>query len=177
MTHGDLAGRHVPSRVLIVGFGNSLAGDDAAGPEVVRRLLARPLPSGVRAEDGGSDSLRLPTVWRGEGEVWLVDALIGGGPAGTVHRLDHERLLAVPQRHATVHHLSLPESIRWIALAFPAMGSVRYRLWGIEPREVRLGEPLSPAVADAVECVANELWREAVAHTRDPSPDPATTHP
>jgi hydrogenase maturation protease len=121
---------------------------------VVRRLRDG---GGLRAEEGDADTLRLPSLWRGEGQVWLVDALVRGAPPGTVHRLLHEELLAVPQRHGTAHQLSLPESLRWIALAYPEMAAVRYRLWGIEPSRLALEEGLSPEVAAAVEVVCEEI--------------------
>jgi hydrogenase maturation protease len=133
-------------------------GDDGCGLAVVRRL--RDL-GGPRAEEGHSDSLRLPSLWAGEDEIWLVDALVRSAPPGTVHRLSHEELLAIPQRHGTAHRLSLPESLRWIGHTYPEMARVRYRLWGIEPRSFALDEGISPAVAAAVEAVAEEIRGEA----------------
>jgi hydrogenase maturation protease len=89
-----------------------------------------------------------------------VDALVRGAAPGTVHRLSHDELLAVPQRHGTAHQLSLPESLRWIAHAYPEMAGVRYRMWGIEPARLSLEEGLSPAVEAAVEAVCEEIRRE-----------------
>ena len=157
------------ARVLVVGFGNDLVGDDGAGLAVVRRLAGAtdppgrrsPAPSRLRAAEGHSDSLRLPDLWEGEPDIWLVDALVRGAPPGTVHRLTHDELLAVPQRHGTAHQLSLPESLRWIAHAHPQMASVRYRLWGIEPGRLTLGEGLTPEVEAAVEAVCDEIRAEA----------------
>lgn len=157
------------SRVLVVGFGNDLVGDDGAGLAVVRRLGGpndpserRPrAPTRLRVVEGHSDSLRLPSLWRGEPEVWLVDALIRGEAPGTIHRLSHAELLAAPQRHGTAHQLSLPESLRWIAHAYPEMAAVRYRLWGIEPGRLSLDEGLTAEVAEAVAGVANEIRGEA----------------
>jgi hydrogenase maturation protease len=143
--------------VLVVGFGNALAADDGAGPAVVERLRAAGLPAGLRAEEGGQDALCLAARWEGEPEVWLVDALIRGAPPGTIHRVAHEELVAIPQRHATAHQLSLPECLRWLSLARPEMAGLRYRLWGVEPERVALSEGLSPAVARAVRAVAEEL--------------------
>jgi hydrogenase maturation protease len=143
--------------VLIVGFGNRLMADDGAGPAVIDRLRVRGLPRGARAEQGEGDALRLAGLWRGEEEIWLVDALLGGGEPGSLRRLGHEELLALPQPHATAHQLSLPESLRWLAVAQPAMADVRYRLWGITPARVEPVEGLSPAVAEAVEIVAREM--------------------
>lgn len=144
--------------ILVVGFGNPLAGDDGAGPLVAERLARTgALGRRARAVDGGSDSLTLPSLWQGEREIWMVDALVAGAAPGTVRRLDHEQILSIPQLHATAHRLSLPESLRWIALAHPEMASVRYRLWGIEPVSVELLAPMHPAVAAAVEAVAEEI--------------------
>jgi hydrogenase maturation protease len=149
-----------PVRILIVGFGNGLMADDGAGPEVVRRLAAQPLPAGVRAEDGGSDALRLPGLWRGEPDVWLVDAVAGGGEPGAIVRLAHADVLSVPQRHATAHTLSLPEALRWIALSYKEMAVVRYRLWGIVAGRLAVGPGLSDATDAAVERVVGEIVRE-----------------
>jgi hydrogenase maturation protease len=142
---------------LIAGFGNRLMADDGAGPAVIDRLRALDLPPGTRAEQAESDALRLADLWRGEREIWLVDALLTGEKPGTSRRLEHEELLALPQRHATAHHLSLPESLRWLAVAQPGMAALRYRLWGITPCRVEPVEGLSPAVTEAVERVVREI--------------------
>jgi len=146
--------------ILVAGFGNTLAGDDGVGPLVVRRLATLELPSGTRAVEVRTDALELAGLWRGETHVWLVDALIRGAAPGTIHRLEHDEVMSVPQRHATVHHLSLPECLRWLALDETAMAAVRYRLYGVEPERLDLGEGLSPAAAAAADQLAEELFRE-----------------
>lgn len=141
-------------RVLVVGFGNPLVGDDGCGPAVIERLRRSRLPAGVRVEDGHTDALRLPSLWKGEGEIWLIDALQRGAAPGTVHELGHAEVTRAPQRHASAHRLSLPESLRWIALAHPEMERVRYRLWGVEPDRLRPGAKLSAAATAGVRAVA-----------------------
>jgi hydrogenase maturation protease len=143
--------------ILVVGFGNELQGDDGAGPEVVRRLRGLGLPSGVRVEEGGADSLRIVSLWLGEGQVWLVDALRRGRAPGTLHRLHHVELFDVAQRSVSAHELSLPESVRLLATTFPALGSVRWRLWGIEPERLGFGAGLSLPVSCAVDRVVAEI--------------------
>jgi hydrogenase maturation protease len=143
--------------VLVVGFGNTLAGDDGFGSAVIDALLESDRPPGLRVEHGGTDSLTLPSMWRGERTIWIVDAASAGSPPGTIHRLDHERVLALPQRHATAHRLSLPESLRWISLTYPDMAPVRYRFWGVEPGRIEPSPGLSPAVAAAVTRVTREI--------------------
>lgn len=148
------------TRILIVGLGNPLVGDDGAGQAVLDELKHRGLPSLARAESGETDALRLPSLWRGEPEVWIVDAFAAGAPAGTIHRIPHEQLLALPQRNHSVHRLSLPEGLRWISLAFPEMAPVKYQLYGIEPSEIKLDPGLSPEVERAVGELAGVLLRD-----------------
>jgi hydrogenase maturation protease len=147
-------------RVLVVGFGNALAGDDGAGPAVIACLQRRGLPAGARAEEGGQDALRLAGRWRGEPEVWLVDALLPRASPGSVRRFGHEEVLGLPQRHGTAHQLSLPECLRWLAHGYPEMAGVRYRMWGIEASRIELVDGLSAPVAAAVARVCDELAAE-----------------
>lgn len=147
-------------KVLVVGLGNSLMADDGAGIAVAELLRARDLPGDARAEVGDTDSLRILSLWQGEPEIWLVDALLQGSPPGTIHRLSHEAVLSIPQPHAAAHYLSLPESLRWIAAARPEMKDVRYRLYGIEPEIVEMKPGLSEHVGEAAEALAGELLGE-----------------
>ncbi len=147
--------------ILVVGFGNTLMGDDGVGPMVIRELAERTLPSHLRVVECGSDSLILPSFWQGEEQIWMVDALVRRDPPGTIHTLSHDQVMSIPQRHATVHHLSLPEGLRWIHLTYPEMGNITYRLWGIEPGRLDLGERLSPPVQKAASIVADRIIRNS----------------
>jgi hydrogenase maturation protease len=141
---------------LVVGFGNPLMGDDGVGAAVVTELEKIGMPRGLRLSTL-ADVLHLSSVWRGEARVWMVDAVLSGAAPGTVHRRGHEEVLGNPQRHATVHHLSLAEGLRWIVHSCPAMAGVRFRLWGVEPESVEPVEALSPVVGRAAETVAREI--------------------
>ena len=145
--------------LLVVGFGNPLMADDGVGCAVLGRLRLSGLSEGVRAEEGGDDSLRLRAIWGGEPEVWLVDALSAGAAPGTIHRLGHEALFAMRQQYVSAHQLSLPESLRWLNLAYPEMRCVRYRMWGIEPERLAMGERLTAAVMRAAIAVTREIRR------------------
>ncbi|MEN8163345.1 MAG: hydrogenase maturation protease [Acidobacteriota bacterium] len=147
--------------ILVVGFGNTLMGDDGVGPLVIRELAQRVLPQNLRVVECGSDSLILPSFWRGEEQIWMIDALVRRETPGTIHTLSHDQVMSIPQRHATVHHLSLPEGLRWIRLTYPEMRDVTYRLWGIEPEGLDLVEKLSPPAQAVVPVVADLIVQEA----------------
>jgi len=149
------------TRVLVVGFGNQLMGDDGAGPAAVAEIRRRSASLGPhRIEDGGTDVLNLPALWRGEAEVWILDAVHGRLQAGEIHRLGHSDLLALRQRTASCHQLSVPECLLWLRHSWPDMAQVRYRMWGIQPDRIEATGALSPAVSRSVQRVADEVLAE-----------------
>ncbi|MFM7207905.1 MAG: hydrogenase maturation protease, partial [Planctomycetaceae bacterium] len=84
-------------RVLVIGCGNLLRGDDAVGPAVVRRLWHRGLPAGVHAADGGTGGMDVAFQMRGVPRVILVDACTSGSEPGTLfevpgHEVDGTRM-------------------------------------------------------------------------------------
>ncbi len=152
-------------RLLIVGYGNPLMGDDGAGPTVASRLCAAGVPDGVRVEKGETDSLTLRDYWQGEPEIWLVDALWSSQPPGSVCDVGHEELLSIPQRHVTAHQLSLPESLHWLQLVYPEMAKIRFRLWGITAARVELGRGLSREVSLGVDVAVDCIMQAAMARS------------
>ena len=60
----------------MVGCGNLLRGDDAAGPVLVRLLADRDLPTGVRLVDGGTAGMDVAFQMRGARRVVIVSDLL-----------------------------------------------------------------------------------------------------
>jgi hydrogenase maturation protease len=147
--------------VLVVGLGNPLMEDDGFGCEVIDELRRTGLPPGMSAEVA-PDVLHLWSLWRGQREVWIVDAVQKGAPAGTVHRFDHDAVLELPEHAGSAHHLPFGASLRWLLHANRDLRTVRFRLWGAEPAKVSARRGLSLRVGEAVRLVAQEI-RDSVA--------------
>lgn len=146
--------------VLALGLGNDLMADDGFGSAVISVLESDGLPPGVAAARA-ADVLALPSLWRGQAEVWLVDAVTAGGAPGAIHRLGHDELFVLAPQPGSAHDLDLGEGLQWLRLALPGLADVRFRLWGAEPARVAPEIGLSPAVAEAVQRVADEIRSEA----------------
>lgn len=146
--------------VLVLGLGNPLMGDDGFGPAVAGAVREAGLPRGAAVAEA-PDVLQLSRLWRGEAEVWLVDAIAAGDPPGTIHRIGHDELLKLAPRPGSAHHMDLVDALHWLLLGSPVLGGVRFRLWGAEPERVGPWFGLSPRVAAAVPVVAQEMVRAA----------------
>lgn len=135
------------ARVLLLGVGNWLMGDEGVGIHVVNALDARPPLAGVRRLDGGTGGIALLLEFDGVTDIVMVDATIDGQPAGTVTLLRPERVADIP-RGLGAHDFGVKDLFAASALlgTMPAL-----HLFTISIEEVRpMCTDLSPEVAAAI---------------------------
>jgi hydrogenase maturation protease len=107
-------------RVLLVGIGNELRGDDALGICVVRRLRRRAARAGIDVYEQQGDPVGLLDLWHAADGAVLVDAVRSGAPAGAIQRLDAtaRRLPASLRGSSSTHAIALDQAIelggRWV---------------------------------------------------------------
>lgn len=132
---------------LLLGLGNPLMGDDGVAWHLVERLRIDPrLPADVEVAWGGADLLACAGLLGGRERVVLLDAAEGDAP-GEVVRLDpfSENL---DDRSRGAHALAVPEALRLLLQADPALACSEVLLLGVTVPEVRVGERLSPALME-----------------------------
>lgn len=146
-------------RILVVGVGNPDRGDDAAG-RMVARKLAGSAPAGVEIAEHDGEAASLVELMEGADGVILVDACTAGTPPGTVHRFDAaERPLPQKTLDFSTHGFGLAEAIE-LARALDQLPA-RCFVYAIEIQNVTEGAALSPAVAAAVDRLAQKLRRKS----------------
>ena len=134
-------------------------GDDGIGPALVNRLDLAGLPAGLRAVEVGSDISRLAQIWNGEPSIWLVDAVEAEQPPGTMVRLEHSQLVALPGGQSSSHELSVSDNLRWLLHGLPDLRTVEFTLWGVVPESVCHRPTLTVTADRAVEDLASEILR------------------
>jgi hydrogenase maturation protease len=150
------------SRTVVIGVGNPLRGDDAAGVEAAERLRPR-VPAGVEVVACSEEPSRLMEAWEGADSVVLVDTVSSGAAPGTLHRFDAGEE-AVPARtfRSSTHAIGLADTIE-LARALGRLPE-RVCVWGVEAGGFATGSPLTPpvetAVAALVHAVLNDLEKE-----------------
>jgi 1-phosphofructokinase len=144
--------------VLVIGVGNQLRGDDAAGLEVARRLGGVPATVAVRVYEG--EAIGLLELWHGVDAVVLIDTVRSGSPAGTIHRFDAgaTALPAVLGRSSS-HTIGVAEAIELAR----TLGTLppEVVVYGVEGAVFDAGADLSGAVAGALDGLAEAVRREA----------------
>ncbi len=148
-------------KALVVGVGNSLVGDDAAGCAVYELLSRDPLPDGTRLLLLGVGGISLLERLEGEEVLIVVDAVQLGAKAGTVHVLDWDDLPQAGAGAVSAHGIGLREAIALGRILSPEAMPRRVVLIGIEGVSFdSIGTGMTPEVASAVERSAQEVFRQ-----------------
>jgi len=173
-----------PTKTLIViGVGNRLRGDDAAGLEVAERI--RELRPDLSVHESDGDTAQLMDLWSNASLAIVVDAVQseseakppvqGAGnpplkrPPSRVVRFDFGAsgpdaglpLPAIFPRHVSSHSVGLAESIEMGA----ALGMLPERMivYGIEGRNFAYGAPVDPSVEQAIGRVTHDVLLDLAA--------------
>jgi hydrogenase maturation protease len=151
------------AEVRVLGLGNVLMGDDAAGPWVVEHLRAEyEIGPGASLTDVGTPGLDLVPHIGGARVVILVDTVKSAGEPGELRFYRRDEILKYPPGPRTSpHDPGVKETLLYLEMA--GSGPEEVLLVGIVPGRVEKGLFLTPAVAAAIpvaaEAVAVELRR------------------
>ncbi len=149
-----------PTEVVIVGCGNLLRGDDAAGPILVRKLADRGLPSGIRLIDGGTAGMDVAFAMRGARRAIVIDASALGVAPGTIHRVPGEELVDLTPPQGNLHSFRWDQALGFAQWLLKEDYPEEVTVWLIEGESFTVGEPLTPAVEGAVDRVADLIVAE-----------------
>ena len=138
-------------KVLLIGVGNTLRGDDGAGPEVVAALEGK--TKAVLLDVGEVPESYTGRILAGQADtIVLIDAADFGAAPGDVAVLETEDMTG---SSLSTHQLPLDLFFRYLR----ENSQARIFALGIQPAQLGLGEPMSAAVADSVEALVQLLQR------------------
>ncbi|MFJ9865725.1 hydrogenase maturation protease [Streptomyces sp. NPDC101165] len=135
-------------RVVVIGVGNPLRGDDGAGPAVVEELRGR-VPDGTVLVASDGEPARMLDLWRGADTVVVVEALRGRpSRPGELHTLTAAEAAGHSRGTASTHAFGLGECLA-LAEALDQLPP-RFVVHAVEVADVQLGTGLSEAVRSAL---------------------------
>ena len=150
-------------RLLVIGVGNELRGDDGAGIAVARRLRET---ANLDVRELQEEPTSLLDAWRGHDAVVLVDTMRSGARPGTIRRIDASRVPLPPGLggSASTHAVGLEQTLELAR----AVGRLPRRVvvYAIEGRRFEAGAPMSDAVRSGVGELAARVLGEVRAARR-----------
>jgi hydrogenase maturation protease len=147
--------------VLVIGVGNALRGDDAAGLAVARQVRAV-APAGITVLEHGGEPASLLELWEGARAAVVVDAIASGAVPGSVRRIDARQTpLPVALAGASTHGIGVAEAIE-LGRALDRLPD-RLVLFCVEGEDFGPHEGLVPEVERALGAIAEAVAAEAAA--------------
>jgi hydrogenase maturation protease len=143
-------------RILVLGIGNLLLGDEAVGVRIVEALEERyTLPCHVEVLDGGTSGMELLDVMAARDHLIVTDAVLTGAAPGSIAVLHDEEIPAFFSRKVSPHQLGLCDVLMALKLTdeFPR----RLTLVGVVPSSLEPGIRLTPVVSAAIEPALAEV--------------------
>lgn len=163
------------ARLLILGLGNVLCGDDGLGIVAIDRLQRDyRIPSDVQVVDGGTLGLALLHVLEDAETVLLVDAVRTGESPGSLVRMDGEEVAPAVRERLSPHQVGVADLLDALRLLdrYPS----RLMLLGLVPETLLLGldrsapvEAALPLLIQAIVDTTKELGFELEVRSSGPT--------
>ncbi|MEZ6096827.1 MAG: hydrogenase maturation protease [Pirellulaceae bacterium] len=151
--------RSAEIHTLIIGCGNILRGDDAAGPVLIRRMWERGLPADVHCADGGTGGMDVAFQMRGVPHVILVDACTSGSKPGSIFELPGEEVEQLPPMEGiNLHAFRWDHAIAFSRWLLKEDYPQKITVYLIEGDSFQIGETLSESVDRAIDQLVDRLF-------------------
>jgi len=148
-----------PIRLLVLGLGNVLLGDDGLGAAAVARVERDyRIPPGVQLEDGGTLGLSLLGLLAESEHVILVDAVRSDNPPGTLVRIAGDQVMDAVRERLSPHQVGVADVLDAARLMDCYPASVT--LLGLEPDTIELSVVRSSAVEAGLDGLVETIARE-----------------
>ena len=147
-----------PKKILILGLGNILLGDEGVGVRIAEHLASYSLPDEVEVIDGGTAGYELLSFLEGRERVIIVDALKTEDEPGAVYKMDLSILEDDVHMHLSLHQIGLKNVVKMASLMEI---NPEVTLVGVVPKEYqdyKIG--LSKEVEKAIPLVIETIFQE-----------------
>ncbi|WP_333783933.1 HyaD/HybD family hydrogenase maturation endopeptidase [Thermocrinis sp.] len=155
--------------ILILGVGNILLSDEGLGVRAVEKLKEGYIfPENVKLLDGGTLGIDLLYFLEGAERLIIVDAVMGGGPPGTLYKFSGDEVKAYFRGKVSAHELGIQEvlGIAQLTGKYPKEVVVI----GMEPESLEISLELSQTVRNSLEKLVKLIieqlkdWQTEVKH-------------
>ena len=136
-------------RAVVLGIGNTILTDEAAGVRVVEALEhGYALPANVLAIDGGTSGMEMIEDLSDLDFLIVVDVVKTGAAPGTVVKIDGADIPVFFRSQLSPHQIALPDVLASLEL----LGTMPKEIvvLGVEPISLELGMEMTTTVAERI---------------------------
>ncbi len=153
----------IDDRLLVLGVGNLLLGDEGVGVHAVRLLEAQGLPPEATVIDGGTGGFHLLSYFHDFSPVIMIDATMDGSEPGTVS-LIRPRFASDFPRSLSAHDIGLRDLIESAMLLgpLPDVYLITVSIESVQSMVPELSPPIESVLPRVVAMVCEIVSKECV---------------
>lgn len=138
-------------RILILGLGNLLMGDEGLGVHFARQMELETLPDNVDVLDGGTGGFHLMSYLEDYPVIIAVDATLDERPPGTI-RLIRPRFSKDFPRALSTHDIGLKDLLEGLQILgkFPEIHLFVVSIATVQPLYIGLSEPIATTMPELI---------------------------
>ena len=146
------------NKILILGIGNYLMGDEGIGVHVAQRLEKKENPPYIDVLDGGTGGFYLMHYLESYENIVIVDATLDDNPVGTIRKITPKFSKDFPPAMST-HDIGLKDMVSALQL-MDKMPNIQLFVVSIESIQQQ-GTQLTPEIENIVEELTQKVLEEA----------------
>jgi hydrogenase maturation protease len=151
-------------RVVVIGIGNIILGDEGVGVHILNRLRLEKLPEEVELIEGAVGGIALLNFIKGAERALFIDAVAGVRP-GRIHRFtedDLDQKIKTLLHPMSLHDIGLAETIKIGKTLYPDEMPKEIVIYGVEITQLEtysteLSKKISTTVDKVVKLIVDEL--------------------
>ena len=149
-------------RAVVLGIGNTILTDEAAGVRAVELLEQRyRMPYNVLVIDGGTSGMEMIEDLSNLDFLIVIDVVKTGAAPGTVVKIAGDEIPVFFRRKLSPHQIALPDVLASLELLDTMPKEII--VLGVEPITLELGMEMTPTVAEQVPVLAEMAAAELLA--------------
>lgn len=148
-------------KILILGIGNYLMGDEGIGVHVIKSLDAKSFPENVTLLDGGTGGFHLLSYFQEYPKIIMIDATMDGSPAGTIKIITPKFASDFPSA-LSAHDIGLKDMIESMHLLgnMPKIYLITVSITEIKSMVMELSEDVKLSIQNVSEKICELVERE-----------------
>lgn len=149
------------NKILILGIGNYLMGDEGVGVHVIKSLDAKSFPENVILLDGGTGGFHLLSYFQEYPKIIMIDATMDGSPAGTIKIITPKFASDFPSA-LSAHDIGLKDMIESMHLLgnMPKIYLITVSITEIKSMVMELSEDVKKAIPNVITKIIETLKNE-----------------
>ena len=149
-------------KILVLGIGNSILGDDGVGVFVAQELQLRIREKDIDITHVNVDGLNLLEIITGYEKLIVIDAIMTeNGDIGDIYRLVPEQVCQPSDSNVSPHHLNLATTLEIGRNLFPDDIPEEVTIYAVKVNDVTsVGEEMTAEVKEAIPTVVRLITEE-----------------